>query len=55
MKIHWFRGGYPKAFLAPNDILWQYWHQAYIKTFIEIDLRLLGLDASGVGTDIDYV
>jgi predicted AAA+ superfamily ATPase len=47
-EIHWFRGGYPKAFLAPNDTLWQYWHQAYIKTFIEIDLRLLGLDASPV-------
>ena len=34
-EIHWFRGGYPEAFLAPNDTLWQYWHQAYIKTFIE--------------------
>ena len=28
--------------------MWQYWHQAYIKTFIEIDLRLLGLDASPI-------
>ncbi|HBK83427.1 MAG TPA: ATPase [Flavobacterium sp.] len=47
-EIHWFRGGYPKAFLAPDDTLWQYWHQAYIKTFIEIDLRLLGLNASPI-------
>lgn len=46
--IHWFRGGYPKALLAPNDILWMKWHQAFIKTYVESDLRLLGLNASPI-------
>lgn len=45
---HWFRGGYPKAFLAPNDFLWQQWHQAYLKTYVETDLRMLGLNASPI-------
>lgn len=45
---HWFRGGYPKAFLAPNDFLWQQWHHAYLKTYVETDLRMLGLNASPI-------
>jgi predicted AAA+ superfamily ATPase len=45
---HWFRGGYPKAFLAPNDFLWLQWHQAYLKTYVETDLRMLGLNASPI-------
>lgn len=47
-KNHWFRGGYPKAFLAPTDYLWQQWHQAYLKTYVETDLRMLGLNASPI-------
>ena len=41
LKQHWFRGGYPKAFLAPNDEMWFEWHKAYLTTFIEMDLRSL--------------
>jgi len=48
ISTHWFKGGYPKAFLSPNDYLWQEWHKAYIKTYIETDLRMLGLNASPV-------
>ena len=48
IENHWFKGGYPKAFLAPNDYLWQQWHQAYLKTYIETDLRMLGLTASPI-------
>lgn len=47
-ETHWFRGGYPKAFLAPSDFLWQQWHQAYLKTYVETDLRMLGLNASPI-------
>ncbi len=48
LDSHWFRGGYPKAFLAPNDSFWQLWHQAYLKTYVETDLRILGLNASPI-------
>ena len=44
----WFRGGYPRALLAPSDFFWQEWQAAYIKTCIETDLRLLGLNASPI-------
>ena len=44
----WFRGGYPRALLAPTDFFWQEWQAAYIKTYIETDLRLLGLNASPI-------
>lgn len=48
LETLWFRGGYPKALLAPTDFFWQEWQQAYIKTYIETDLRMLGLSASPV-------
>lgn len=44
----WFRGAYPRALLAPSDFFWQEWRVAYIKTYIEKDLRLLGLNASPI-------
>ena len=46
--VLWFRGGYPRALLAPTDFFWQEWQAAYIKTYIETDLRLLGLNASPI-------
>lgn len=45
---HWFRGGYPKAFLSPSNKLWQAWHKSYLKTYIETDLRNIGLTASPI-------
>lgn len=46
--VLWFRGGYPRALLAPNDYFWKEWQSAYIKTYIETDLRMLGLNASPI-------
>ncbi len=41
---HWFRGGFPNAFLAPSDGLCRRWLDNLIKTFIERDVRLLGYE-----------
>ncbi len=41
----WFWGGFPKALFAPDDLLAAKWIENFIKTYIERDLRLLGLSA----------
>ncbi len=46
MEQHWFRGGFPEAFLAPSEKAYKLWLQHFIKTYTERDLRLLGLSAS---------
>jgi len=46
MDEHWLRGGFPKALLAPDTDLWYDWQDSFIKTYVETDLRLLGLNAS---------
>lgn len=38
----WFRGGFPKAFLASSDEESFIWRQAYITTFLERDIPNLG-------------
>lgn len=40
----WIRGGFPDAFLAPNSDLWKQWHENFLKTYIERDLPMLGLN-----------
>lgn len=40
----WFRGGFPDAFLARSDAAWQRWMEQYVRTFIERDLGVLGVD-----------
>lgn len=45
---HWLRGGFPKALLAPDNNLWFEWQNAFIKTYIESDLSILGLNASPI-------
>jgi uncharacterized protein len=47
-QIHWLRGGYPKALTAPDESLWYEWQDAFVKTYIESDLQLLGLRASPI-------
>lgn len=47
---HHFRGGFPDAFLAPNDKIARRWLDDFIATYIERDLPLLGLPASPVTT-----
>ena len=39
MTKHWFRGGFPDAFLAPTDALCARWLESMIKTFVERDVR----------------
>lgn len=41
---HWFSGGFPDAFLAPNDKIRKKWLSNFIQTYIERDLPMLGLD-----------
>ena len=41
----WFRGGFPEALLMPDDSLWFEWQANFIRTYIDSDLRLLGLSA----------
>jgi len=40
----WIRGGFPEAFLAENRSIGQRWLQDYIRTLIERDLPMLGLN-----------
>lgn len=45
---HWLRGGFPDACLAPDlDFTWD-WHRQFIQSFIERDLRILGIDVNPV-------
>lgn len=48
IQQHWLRGGFPKALLAPDNDLWFEWQNAFIKTYIESDLSILGLNASPI-------
>ncbi len=41
---HWISGGFPDAFLAPNNKIRIKWLSNFIQTYIERDLPLLGLD-----------
>jgi predicted AAA+ superfamily ATPase len=43
-EIHWFRGGFPDALLAPTDELCSRWLENLLRTFIERDVRLLGYE-----------
>ncbi|MEA3287634.1 MAG: ATP-binding protein [Candidatus Marinimicrobia bacterium] len=45
LESHWFRGGFPKALFAPNDNLAQKWIANFVTSYLERDLRLLGLSA----------
>ena len=42
----WFRGGFPVAFLEPDDRARHHWLEGYTRTFIERDLAALGIDVS---------
>lgn len=48
LEQHWLRGGFPRALLAPDAELWYDWQESFMKTYVEIDLRLLGLKASPI-------
>jgi predicted AAA+ superfamily ATPase len=45
---HWFRGGFPEAFLSKKSEFYTKWMQSFVQTYLERDLRLLGLSADSV-------
>ena len=42
LDTHWFRGGFPEAFLAADDDVAGRWLDDYITTFLQRDLAALG-------------
>ena len=43
LEKHWWRGGFPKAFLARDDASARQWHEDFIRTFLERDIPQLGI------------
>lgn len=43
IKKLWLRGGFPRSYLAENDLISMSWRQDYIKTFLERDIPNLGI------------
>ena len=39
----WFRGGFPRSFLAPDDEASANWRESFIRTFLERDIPQLGI------------
>lgn len=39
----WWRGGFPRAFLAPNETTARQWHDDFRRTFLERDIPQLGI------------
>jgi len=40
----WLKGGFPDAFLSKNNDIWQQWLDNFIRTYINTDLPVLGLN-----------
>lgn len=49
-KMHWLRGGFPDAYLAPDEDLRFIWFENFIRSYVERDLPLLGLPSNPVMT-----
>ncbi|MBI5631870.1 MAG: ATP-binding protein [Nitrospirae bacterium] len=43
LKKLWIRGGYPLSYLAKSDSLSFAWREAFIKTYLEMDIPQLGI------------
>lgn len=41
----WWRGGFPRSFLARNDAESRFWQENFIQTFLERDIREFGIQA----------
>ncbi len=39
----WWRGGFPRAYLATTDITTRQWHEDFFRTFLERDIPQLGI------------
>jgi hypothetical protein len=45
---HWFRGGFPEAFLSDDNNIFTIWMRNFIQTYLERDLPMLGLAADSI-------
>ncbi len=43
-STHWFRGGYPLSYLAEDDADSHAWRQNFVRSFVERDLAMFGLN-----------
>ena len=41
VNFHWFRGGFPNAFFAPNDEIFHDWAASFIRSYVERDFNHL--------------
>lgn len=46
--VHWFRGGFPPAFLASDDEDFRTWMRNFVQTYLERDLPMLGLSINPI-------
>lgn len=44
----WWRGGFPRAYLAPDDSVTRQWHDDFFRTFLERDIPQLGIQVPAV-------
>lgn len=47
-RDHWLKGGFPDPFILEENNIRKEWHKSFIATYIERDLRLLGLNTSSM-------
>ncbi|NOZ45322.1 MAG: ATP-binding protein [Chlorobi bacterium] len=47
-KLHWLRGGFPLSYLAPDDFFSAEWRENFIRTYIERDIPILGLEIRNI-------
>ena len=45
-RLHWLRGGFPDAYLAPTDKRLRDWFESFVATYLQRDLPQLGLTAA---------
>ena len=43
LGLHWWRGGFPRAYLASSDATARQWHEDFFRTFLERDIPQLGI------------
>ncbi len=41
IREHWLRGGFPSALLEPRPVQRHDWFEAYVRTFVERDIRMV--------------
>ena len=44
LAVRWWRGGFPKAYLARNNEAARRWHEDFFRTFLERDIPQLGIN-----------